>query len=36
MNVFILGGGLQALSVARSLKEVGYDVFCLSSKNEAI
>ena len=29
MNILIIGGGLQALSVARSLKKEGYSVIAL-------
>lgn len=36
MNILVLGGGLQALSVVRSLKEAGYHVLCLSTNGEAV
>ena len=34
MNILIIDGGLQALSVARSLKRAGYYVCAMLQKND--
>ena len=35
-NIFILGGGLQALSVSRSLKEAGHNVAVMAGNKEPV